>query len=127
MIANLEPRVMTRGAAYFIGRTITLIRECRNSRMALDGKGPSSVSRMALNIVTFKLTSSRTHELESDAEIREFSNVLRVAHELAADVREAGEGRNHAFGGDPVREIETLMTRFCATLPRTPDPAALAA
>ena len=131
MIANLPPRTMTRGAAYFIGRTITLIRDCRKSRMALSGKVPvpanANVAKMALNMVCFKLTSMNTHVLDTEAEITEFTNVLQVAREVAASVRDSGEGINLAFTGDPVADIEDLITRFQATLSGSTNTAAVAA
>ena len=127
MLVNFEPWTLTKGAAYFIGPAITLLRDDENRISDRNPLMDPVEDRLALTFVTLKLTTFMPQVIETEAELRALRILLRVALSLARVARSKPCSDAPDLPGDPVRELEALLAIVTGwTLPST-DPVRTAA
>lgn len=110
MIEIIGPRNISRAAAHFIGRAISLLTRPRADQ--------SMESRIARVSVAFKATSLKSQALETEPEIDALREIVRVARGLAANAPEDPEFRRLNLACDPYRELRELSAEIDRASPR---------
>lgn len=111
MLTNIRPGTLTKGAATFIGKAMTMM---SNQVDAETPFGESRVARLIRLSVTMKFIHPHPQTLETQEESDQLQDLLRVARGLALACRfdprwNGWKALPNPLPGDPVAEIDQII------------------